>query len=730
MSPTLVSSGLDSIRRNRANKLSGTRFFLLILTFLCLAGYSAIADTVSVTISPTSVTMNSSQNQHFKATVTGNARNGVTWSASLGSVTTTGTYTAPLVSAPTTTYVTATSVVDPTKSATAVVTVYPPISVSVTPASASVLSAGTQQFSATVLNTTDTNVSWKTTAGSISPTGLFHAPSVTSDTSVVITATSSDDRTKTGTATVTVKAIPALSITTTSLPNGLTGVSYNLVLTATGGTAPYTWTVGTTYNGLPAGIALSSSGVLSGITQATGAFTFTAKLSDSSPHVLQAKQTLTLNVYLNLGGRAVPASLFNMHIDHPNTPWPSAAVAGQRFWDSGVDWALINTASGVYDWTLLDQRLTDATSNGADVLYNLGMTPGWAQCSGTTSSRCTQSAGCAFGDTSYGGGPGQCYWPADLNPDGTGANQYWKDWVTAVANHSVNSGVGHVKYYEIWNEPNIDGFWRGTTAQLVRMAQDAACIIKGVGSTCTVPGIDPKASIVTPSPALGGSAINLWLTDFLGSGGAAVTDVIGFHGYNGTNAEKIASLVNTVRNGAMTTYNLTSKPMFDTEFSWGNVDFPNTDEQAGFIGRTLLLHWSAGVSRVYWYAWDVDGIMWNKDSTGDCTTPDPSGVGFVCGTATAFTQVQNWLVGSTLSQPCASVGTVWTCTLTRPGGFQALAVWDTAQSCSNGSCTTSTYTFPPASPNYIHYVDLKAKSTSIQGKTVPIGYKPILLENQ
>lgn len=57
-------------------------------------------------------------------------------------------------------------------------------------------------------------------------------------------------------------------------------------------------------------------------------------------------------------------------------------------------------------------------------------------------------------------------------------------------------------------------------------------------------------------------------------------------------------------------------------------------------------------------------------------------------------------------------------------------VWDTAQSCSNGVCTTSTYTFPPASPNYTHYVDLAGKNHTISGTTVKIGYKPIFLENQ
>lgn len=50
-------------------------------------------------------------------------------------------------------------------------------------------------------------------------------------------------------------------ITTTSLPSGTVGINYSATLQATGGTPPYTsWSA----TGLPGGLTLSSSGVLSG----------------------------------------------------------------------------------------------------------------------------------------------------------------------------------------------------------------------------------------------------------------------------------------------------------------------------------------------------------------------------------------------------------------------------------------------------------------------------------
>jgi hypothetical protein len=45
----------------------------------------------------------------------------------------------------------------------------------------------------------------------------------------------------------------------------------------------------------------------------------------------------------------------------------------------------------------------------------------------------------------------------------------------------------------------------------------------------------------------------------------------------------------------------------------------------------------------------------------------------------AYTQVYTWLAGATLAQPCSSGSNgVWTCSLTRPGGYTVLAIWNPA----------------------------------------------------
>jgi hypothetical protein len=71
-----------------------------------------------------------------------------------------------------------------------------------------------------------------------------------------------------------------LSITTSSLQQGQTAVAYNATLSATGGTAPYMWTLksGT----LPAGLSLSTGGTISGTPTTAGAASITVQVSDSA----------------------------------------------------------------------------------------------------------------------------------------------------------------------------------------------------------------------------------------------------------------------------------------------------------------------------------------------------------------------------------------------------------------------------------------------------------------
>ena len=85
-----------------------------------------------------------------------------------------------------------------------------------------------------------------------------------------------------------------LSVTTTSLPAATGGHSYTATLAATGGVAPYSWSVppGT----LPPGLSLSSAGVISGIPDVAGTYTFTVKVTDWESTPMTATKVLSISV--------------------------------------------------------------------------------------------------------------------------------------------------------------------------------------------------------------------------------------------------------------------------------------------------------------------------------------------------------------------------------------------------------------------------------------------------
>nr|WP_225042250.1 putative Ig domain-containing protein [Xanthomonas campestris] len=79
-----------------------------------------------------------------------------------------------------------------------------------------------------------------------------------------------------------------------SLPSATAGSAYSQNLSASGGTAPYSFAV--TAGALPAGLTLSAAGVLSGTPTATGSFNFTATATDSGGSPTSGNRAYTLTV--------------------------------------------------------------------------------------------------------------------------------------------------------------------------------------------------------------------------------------------------------------------------------------------------------------------------------------------------------------------------------------------------------------------------------------------------
>lgn len=93
------------------------------------------------------------------------------------------------------------------------------------------------------------------------------------------------------------EASEGIEITTLSLPNGGVGTAYETAtLSATGGTAPYTWSI--SEGTLPTGLIFDPvAGTISGTPTAAGEFTFTVKAEDSSTPVKKvATRSFTVNI--------------------------------------------------------------------------------------------------------------------------------------------------------------------------------------------------------------------------------------------------------------------------------------------------------------------------------------------------------------------------------------------------------------------------------------------------
>ncbi|MBK8036990.1 MAG: putative Ig domain-containing protein [Verrucomicrobiaceae bacterium] len=145
------------------------------------------------------------------------------------------------------------------------------------PAISTTLTVGTA-YSASVVPTGGTSPFVYSVSSGTLPAGLSLNTSTgaitgtpTSTTSRTFTITATDASVCTGSRAYTLTPVcPTITISPASLPNALIGTAYSQTLTATGGTASYTWSVSS--GTLPAGLTLTTAGVLSGTpTAANGA---------------------------------------------------------------------------------------------------------------------------------------------------------------------------------------------------------------------------------------------------------------------------------------------------------------------------------------------------------------------------------------------------------------------------------------------------------------------------
>ena len=481
-----------------------------------------------------------------------------------------------------------------------------------------------------------------------------------------------------------------MSITTKGMDDSYNNFPYSNTLKSIGGKTPLTWTL--TSGSLPAGLQLSAStGTIAGTpNDQINTFTANFKLVDSSTPPQSSTLQVSFNNLYGFQPNPIPSTFFGMTIYNQTGVYPSVPI-GYLGKGDGTTWPFIEQTQGVFNWTALDQYVALAQKNGLSFYWTNANIPKWAAADPTT---CTFYKGThIYACTSM-----------------VSNIQYLDDFINAL----VQRYKGQITMYELWNEPNVPNVFTGSVAQMVELTQHVYNDVRAG---------DPNALIASPS-----STSAIYLQNFFQQGGPTGVDLIDIHGYPDVGSNDVPEAivgfksVNIKVTLAQMNLGLENKPIWDSENSWGGPKAnPDPDYRASFVARSLLEHWSVGIPQSFWYGWDepVWGTLWTP--TGGIT---PAG--------TAYGVVEGWMSGATMPYPCTeNGGTVWkatyTCDLTRSGGYQARAVFDTTQTCKSGVCTTSSYT---PDPKYIQYRDITGALFPISpGQTVQIGLKPILLEN-
>lgn len=583
-------------------------------------------------------------------------------------------------------------------------------------------------------------------------TATFNSTSATSST-LTLSATSSA---ATGLANVTVTGTSGNAHANTAVALTISGFSLSVSPSALsiqqGASATSTVTVNA--SGFSGNVALSASGLPTGVTATfnptsttttsalsvtvngtASAGTSTITITGTSGS-LASSAPISLTVLVAPPPGSLPRSFFGLNnVDPTDDPTADGMLYGTVGHPIRLAWPYIETSRGVFDFSFYDQYTAIAPKEGpggtvAVMVLTLGMTPGWAVAN-QTAALCRTLSGGVIG----------CQGPPDQLQD-------WKDFITALVNHYNGVSASHIKYYEIWNEWNVvdaqNGFWSGTPVQLATLQSTACAIIHATDG-------DTFSMVVTPSTVGPAATPNdqapTDLQTYFNFGGSNcpgapnnLIDAVSFHGnlalmsispyplpgegcaQSGCNGS-IVQMANSYRE-VLNFSGPLNVPLLDTEGGFESADIPDIDQRAAWLAQFYALQAglfnSDQLQMSSWFTWgwaSSPGVPGQIETSNK--SPDQAGV--------AYNQVFTWLFGR-FPVVCAQTGKVWTCPLTGSSGYQALITWDDSQTCSNGTCTTSSQTAPSWA---VKMRDLAGNTTSITGgSSVPVGLKPIILESQ
>jgi hypothetical protein len=170
-----------------------------------------------------------------------------------------------------------------------------------------------------------------------------------------------------------------------------------------------------------------------------------------------------------------------------------------------------------------------------------------------------------------------------------------------------------IRYWEVWNEPNWEGFWKPKPDPVdytnLLKASYAAC--KRANPDCTVIGV-----------ATSGIPMD-FIEGVLKAGGAAYMDALSVHPYRYPASPEAHDLVAdlTKLRELMDRYGAQDLPIWITEIGWPThkgASGSTPDRQADILVRAYVESMAAGVETIFWYWLGSDGPdqTYNEDNFG------------------------------------------------------------------------------------------------------------------
>lgn len=249
-------------------------------------------------------------------------------------------------------------------------------------------------------------------------------------------------------------------------------------------------------------------------------------------------------------------------------PWPQVGQTGARWVRGGagatqlVEWARVEPSPGEFDWAAADSELHRLDQpEGLTPLPILGYTAPWA----------TGGRGGRASDP-----------PRDLR-------HYARFVGQSVARYRRD-----IRYWEVWNEPNI-GFFTGTIAQYVDMLKAAAIAARRA---------DPDCHLV-----FGGTAgVDCrFIERCYELGAAPYFDVMAVHPYqwgrtfdDRWHAQKVQAL-----RSLMARHETVAKPIWFTEIGWSTNEGVTAEDQARLLVQAFVSSLALrdlGVAKVFWFS--------------------------------------------------------------------------------------------------------------------------------